>query len=117
VLFHPGRRSLQGNRHGHAAELRNIRTRLEFQVQLVLTVISLIILREALSNFGHRAPDNMIGSGIIIRFATEYIYPDRPLLKLLGVPSQRLLDDIRQNRGVTFAVSKNGAAKNALQLL
>ncbi len=97
-------------------KLRHVRAWLNFDPQFRKVSFFLIVLGQTFSNFPDRAPHGMIRSGVVVVSPAEDIRADRALFELIAITFQSAIDNVLKNGGVAFAIPKNRAGQNPLEL-
>jgi hypothetical protein len=78
----------------------------QFDDELPGMVGAVIILSESLSHFSRCCPNHRIEIYIVIRFASEGLDTNGPFLQVTRISKQGLLNGIREQNWISFAVRK-----------
>ncbi len=116
-LSETGAAGLRGE-DGGAGATRSVgcRSRGEGDAQLVGAVRVLVVLGDALADFGGGDADDGVGGGVVAGVAAEDLDAEGSFLELVAAALKLLLDDEAEEAGKPFAVGEVGVVEEAIQL-
>ena len=97
-------------------KLRSIAARKEFNPDLGIVLLVMVVLRNPLTYLGNRDSYNRIDRCVVVRGTIKDAYPEQPFLQKLSPASQGFLNDEAKQWRIATAILKMVAVKQTIEL-